>query len=126
VYFDFLSRLFCGVGFKARQTNGSDLPSIHLATLVQLRFTFDKLPLSALPYGTICWLIGSEFTLSLTNKMLFLIGLLQSLVRISLIDAEIDNSMTRLEFEQNICILYLFYHVGEVYVLDLHDVALLL
>ena len=58
--------------------------------------------------------------------MLFLIGLLQSLVRISLIDAEIDNSMTRLEFEQNICILYLFYHVGEVYVLDLHDVALLL
>ena len=32
--------------------------------------------------------------------------------------------MTRFEFEQNIYILYLIDHVGEVYVLDLHDVTL--
>jgi len=45
----------CGVGFKARQTNGSDLLSIHLAIPLQLltgSFSFDELPLSALPYGT--------------------------------------------------------------------------
>jgi hypothetical protein len=31
--------------------------------------------------------------------------------------------MTRLEFEQNICVFYLVDHVGEVHVLDLHDVS---
>jgi hypothetical protein len=31
-----------------------------------------------------------------------------------------------LEFEQNIYVFYLVDHVGEVHVLDLHDVALLL
>jgi hypothetical protein len=35
-------------------------------------------------------------------------------------------SMIGLEFEQNICILYLVDHVGEVYILDLNNVALLL
>jgi hypothetical protein len=34
--------------------------------------------------------------------------------------------MTGLEFEQNICVFYLVDHVGEVHILDLHDVALLL
>jgi hypothetical protein len=34
--------------------------------------------------------------------------------------------MTGLEFEQNICVFYFVDHVGEVHVLDLHDVALLL
>jgi hypothetical protein len=32
--------------------------------------------------------------------------------------------MIGLEFEQNICILYLVDHVGEVYILDLNNVAL--
>jgi hypothetical protein len=32
--------------------------------------------------------------------------------------------MTGLEFEQNICVFYLIDHVGEVHVLDLHNVAL--
>ena len=80
VYFDFFSRFFCGVGFKARQTNGSDLLSIHSATHLQLligSFSFDKLPLSALPSGTMSWPIEYEFILSSTNKLLFSIGLLQ-------------------------------------------------
>jgi hypothetical protein len=34
--------------------------------------------------------------------------------------------MTGLEFEQNIFVFYLVDHVGEVHILDLHDVALLL
>ena len=78
VYFDILSQFFCGVGFKARQTNGSDLLSIHSATPLQLligSFSFDELPLSALPYGTMSWPIESEFILSLINIMLILIGL---------------------------------------------------
>jgi len=93
VYFDFFSRFFCGVSFKARQTNGLDLISIHSATPLQLllgSFCLDKLALSALPYGIICWSIESEFVLSLTNKMPFSISLLQLLARMSLIDAEID------------------------------------
>jgi hypothetical protein len=53
-------------------------------------FNFDEVSPSTLPYGTMCWPIESEFTLSLTNKLLFLIGLLQLLVRISLIDAKIE------------------------------------
>jgi hypothetical protein len=32
--------------------------------------------------------------------------------------------MIELEFEQNICVFYLVDHVGEVHVLDFHDVAL--
>jgi hypothetical protein len=32
--------------------------------------------------------------------------------------------MTGLEFEQNIFVFYLVDHVGEVHVLDLHDIAL--
>jgi hypothetical protein len=46
VYFDFLSRFFCGVGFKFRQMKGSDLTSTHSTTPLQLlmgSFTFDKL-----------------------------------------------------------------------------------
>jgi hypothetical protein len=34
--------------------------------------------------------------------------------------------MIGLKFEQNICILYLVDHVGEVYILDLNNVTLLL
>jgi hypothetical protein len=34
--------------------------------------------------------------------------------------------MIGLEFEQNICVFYLVDHVGEMHILDLHDVALLL
>jgi hypothetical protein len=41
-----------------------------------------------------------EFILSSINKMTFSIGLLQLLAMISLLGAEIENSMTRLEFEQ--------------------------
>jgi hypothetical protein len=88
----FFSRFFCGVGFKARQMNGSDLTSIHSATPLQLfmgSFNFDEVSPSALPYGTLCWSIESEFILTSTNKLLFLIGLLQLLAKISLIDAEI-------------------------------------
>ena len=93
VYFDFFSRFFCGVDFKARQTKGSDLTSIHSATPLQLllgSFCFDKLALSALPYGTMCWPMESKFVLSSTNKMSFSIGLLQLLARISLIDTKIE------------------------------------
>jgi hypothetical protein len=53
-------------------------------------FTLDELLPSALPYGTMCWPIESEFILSLTNIVPFSIGLLQLLTRISLIDAEIE------------------------------------
>jgi hypothetical protein len=53
-------------------------------------FSFDEVSPSALPYGTMCWLIEYEFILSLTNKLLFSIGLQQLLVRISLIDVEIE------------------------------------
>jgi hypothetical protein len=53
-------------------------------------FSFGELLPSALPYGTKCWPIGSEFILSPTNIMPFLSGLLQLLARISLIDVEID------------------------------------
>jgi hypothetical protein len=53
-------------------------------------FNFDKVSPSALPYGTMCWPIESEFILSLINKLPFSIGLLQLLVRISLIDVEIE------------------------------------
>jgi hypothetical protein len=93
VYFDFFSRFFYGVGFKARQTNGSDLLSIHSATPLQLligSFGFNEVPPSALPYGAMCWPIESEFILSSTNIMSFSIGLLQLLARISLIDVEIE------------------------------------
>ena len=89
----FLANFFCGVGFKARQTNGSDLLSIHSATPLQSligSFSFDELPLSALPYGTMSWPIESEFILSSTNIMSFSIGLLQLLARISPIVAEIE------------------------------------
>jgi hypothetical protein len=53
-------------------------------------FSFDEVSPSALPYGTMYWLIESEFILSLANKLLFSIGLQQLLVRISLIDAKIE------------------------------------
>jgi hypothetical protein len=53
-------------------------------------FSFDEVSPSALPYGTMCWPIESEFILSLINKLLFSIGLLQLLARISLIDAEVE------------------------------------
>ena len=93
MYFDFFSRFFCGVSFKGRQTNGSVLLSIHLATPLQLllkKFSFDELPLSALPYGTMCWSIESEFILSSTSKVPSSIGLLKLLARISLIDVAIE------------------------------------
>jgi hypothetical protein len=60
--------------------NGLVLLSIHLATPLQLlleSLSFDKLALSVLPYGTMCWPIEYEFVLSSTNIMPFSIGLLQ-------------------------------------------------
>lgn len=70
----------------------SDLTSIHsvtpLQTLLEI-FSFNKLAPSVLPYSIMCWPIESEFILSSSNIMLFLIGILQLLTRISLIDTEI-------------------------------------
>jgi hypothetical protein len=107
---------------------GSDLLSIHSATALQLLcegLSFDKLELSTLPYGRMCWPIEFEFILLLTNKLSLLIGLLQLLSRISLIDAKIE-SVTELKFKQNICVLYLVDHVREIYILDLNNVILYL
>jgi hypothetical protein len=53
-------------------------------------FNFDELLTSVLPYDIMCWPIESEFILSPTNKLLFSIGLLPLLAKISLIDAEIE------------------------------------
>ena len=67
--------------------------SIHSATPLQLllgSFGFDELPLSALPYGTMCWSIESEFILSSTSKVPSSIGLLKLLARMTLIDVAIE------------------------------------
>jgi hypothetical protein len=87
-------------------------------------FSFDELLPSVLPYGTMCWLIESKFILSPTNKLLFSIGLFTTIGKDISNRCKNLNSMTELEFEQNICVFYPVDHVGEVHVLDLHDVAL--
>jgi hypothetical protein len=49
---DFFSRLSCGISFKARQTIGSDLTSIHLATPLHLYFLPNVLELMIKPTST--------------------------------------------------------------------------